>query len=400
VPEPLFALGIALACFVAFNVGGSTTGPAFGLAIGANAISKTTAGALMAICFFAGAFTLGWRVVDTLGRGLVEQSIFRLPVSIAVLFFIGGALLVGNVFGAPASTSMTAVGAIAGLGFATGSVDWAVLGEILAWWLLSPVIGFWLAAVVGRCFYPTVDRLVAIDRSPGPLLTLGRNGAVPRPVPGPNTTRRELWGTTAVVAIGCLMAFSSGTSNVANAVAPLVGSGELEMSPAIVIGSVAVAVGALTIARRTTETMGNDITDLPLTAAIVVAVISSSLVILLSAAKIPASFVLIATMCIVGLGWGRATRAITMADAVRGQSPQVSVGALTIDEGSPTVGEPELARDSPDRLAIGEEERAEVPAAAELFDPGTTLRVVGMQNLVPIAATVGSFVTFALVLTP
>jgi phosphate/sulfate permease len=33
---------------VAFNIGGSTTGPAFGPAIGADAVSKTTAGAPIA----------------------------------------------------------------------------------------------------------------------------------------------------------------------------------------------------------------------------------------------------------------------------------------------------------------------------------------------------------------
>ncbi|MFW5963790.1 MAG: anion permease, partial [Natronomonas sp.] len=277
--EPLLILGVLIACFVAYNIGGATTGPAFGPAVGAGVIGKTAAAVLMSTFFFVGAWTIGRRVVDTLGTGLVEDpALFTLPVSIVVLFFIGGALLVGNLSGAPASTSMTAVGAIAGVALARDALAWAVVGEILAWWLVSPVIGFWVSVMIGRYLYPRLDRIVAVENSEGALVALGRTGPIPYPVPGPNTSRRELFGAAVVVGIGCLMAFSSGTSNIANAIAPLVGSGRLEMNTGIIVGSVAVTVGTLTIARRTMETLGNDITDLPLTAAIVVAVVASSIV--------------------------------------------------------------------------------------------------------------------------
>jgi PiT family inorganic phosphate transporter len=389
--DPLLIGGVLIACFVAYNIGGATTGPAFGPAVGAGVISKTAAGALMSVFFFLGAFTLGRRVVETLGSGLVrDPEIFTLSASIVVLFFIGGALLLGNLSGAPSSTSMTAVGAIAGLGLAAGELNAAVVAEILAWWILAPVIGFWTTVVIGRYYYDRLDRIVAIERSEGPTVTIERPGRLPRPVLGPDTTPTEAVGTAVVIAIGCLMAFSSGTSNVANAIAPLVGSGALEMNVGIVVGSLAVTAGAVTIARRTMETLGNDITDLPLTAAIVVAVVSSTLTILLSAAGVPASFVVIATVCIVGLGWGRSTRGAAIVDAVRGRSsPRVSVGALSADETAPTVGDP----------AVGDpngtpEDRPDTPPRSDLFDPETTVRVIAMQNVVPIVATAGSYLTF------
>ncbi|WP_338739464.1 inorganic phosphate transporter [Haloplanus salilacus] len=379
----LLLVGFAVSLFVGFNIGGATTGPAFGPAVGAGVISKLMAGALMATFFFVGAWTLGRRVVNTLGRDLVyDPGIFTIETSIVVLFFIGGALFVGNYAGVPASTSMTAVGAIAGLGVAAGELNWAVMGEIAVWWIVAPLLGFWVSGVVGRYFYPTINRWIAIDGSDGDLLTVDRSGAVPIPTSGPNTTRREIVGVVVVVAIGCLMAFSSGTSNIANAIAPLYGAG-VDMNLLILLGCGAVTIGALTIARRTLDTLGNDITDLPLTAAIVVAVISSGIVIGLSAIGIPASFVIIATMSIVGLGWGRATRSITVSEGVRGEKkPNVSVGALTAEE----PGE-----ESPD---IGEEDPADTPSAAELFNPETTGRVVLMQNVVPILSTVGAYATF------
>lgn len=381
--EVLLVVGIIVALFVGYNIGGSTTGPAFGPAVGSGAISKGGAAALMSVFFFVGAWTIGREVVDTLGRGLITESgVFTLETSIVVLFFIGGALFVGNYAGVPASTSMTAVGAIAGLGMARGALAWDVVGEIVVWWLIAPILGFWVSGIIGRYLYPTINRWVAIDETPGSLLEFDRTGAVPIPRWGSDTTNRELVGAATVVAIGCLMAFSSGTSNIANAIAPLVGADALGMNPLILIGCGAVAIGAFTIARRTLDTLGNDITDLPLTAAIVVAIVSSTIVVGLSAIGIPASFVIIATMSIVGLGWGRATRSVTVPEGVRGETPEVSVGALTVEE---------AGADAP---PIGEEDPDEVPEAADLFDPSTTGRMILMQNVVPLLSTVGSYTVF------
>lgn len=185
--NPFLIAGVVVACFVAFNIGGATTGPAFGPAVGASVLSETAAGVLMAVAFFVGAYTIGRRVVDTLGQELVhDPSVFTLEASIIVLFFIGGALLIGNLSGAPASTSMTAVGAIIGLGLAGGELNLAVVGKILAWWILSPIIGFWLAVMIGRYGYGALDQLLAIEQSEGPLLVFERVEVGVRPVVRPD----------------------------------------------------------------------------------------------------------------------------------------------------------------------------------------------------------------------
>ena len=379
----LLGIGLLVAVFVGFNIGGSNTGPSFGPAVGAGTITKVSAGLLMSVFFFVGAWTIGRRVVNTLGRDLVyDPGVFTVETSIVLLFFIGGALFVGNYVGVPASTSVTAVGAIAGLGVASGELNWSIMGEIAVWWIVAPLLGFWVSVMIGRYVYPAINRWVAINATEGALLELDRSGPFPLPRLGPNTTTRELLGTVVLVAIGCLMAFSAGTSNIANAIAPLYGAG-MDLDFLILVGSGAVAVGALTIVRRTLDTIGNDLTDLPLTAAIVVAVVASAIVIGLSAIGIPASFVIIATMCIVGLGWGRATRTTTVYGGLRGEDrPVMSVGALAADQPGDEPAE------------IGEEDPRELPNAADLFDPTTTGRVVLMQNLVPVISTVGAYLTF------
>ncbi|QPV64926.1 anion permease [Halosimplex litoreum] len=395
--EVLLLVGLFVAVFVGFNIGGSSTGVAFGPAVGSNTISKVTAAALMTVFALLGGWTVGREVIDTLGSDIVTTT-FTLEISIGVLFFIGLALFLSNVAGVPASTSMTAVGAMAGLGLARGTLNWAEMGQIVTWWLVSPVLAFWVSAVIGRYYYPRLVEWFAVTQTEGSLLVLDRSGALPRPVLGPNTTQRELVGTLSVVGIGCYMAFSAGASNVANAVAPLVGSESIGMNPAILLGGGAIGLGAFTIARRTMDTVGNDLTDLPLLAALVVATVSSTIVTGLSALGVPASFVIIATMSIVGLGWGRATRTVTIADAREGDSPAVSVGALAAEaDEAPTVGGDGGTPDAADAPPIGSEDRESIPDAEDLFEPATTARVIFLQNVVPGIATVASFLLFRFV---
>jgi PiT family inorganic phosphate transporter len=376
--ELLLVVGLAVAAFVGYNIGGSSTAPAFGPAVGAGVLSKLLAAGLMTVFFFIGGWTIGREVIETLGGSIVPGALFTLEASIIVLFFIGFALFISNSYGVPASTSMTAVGSIAGLGLATGSLNWGVMGRIVSWWIVSPIITFWICGVIGRYFYPILNEWIAIPESDG------------SPFSG-DATRREMIGAIVVISIGCLMAFSAGASNAANAVAPLVGSGQLSMNAAIILAVVAVGVGAFTIARKTLDTMGSDLTQLPLTAAIIVAVVSSTATAALAAIGIPASFVIIATMSIIGLGWGRATRTTTARDAVRGEGANVSVGALAADEGA-TVGD--AKKQGENAPPIGEEDVEDIPAASDLFDPETTGRVILMQNFVPTLATAGAFLVF------
>ena len=381
--EVVLLVGILVAVFVGYNIGGATTGVSFGPAVGARVLTSFGAAILMSVCFLIGGWLIGPQVVETLGDELVGPGVLTLETGIIVMFFIGVALLFGNLFGVPASTSMTAVGSIAGLGMATETLQWGTMGQIVTWWIVAPVLAFWICGVIGRYFYPYINRWIAIPQRDSYLFAMERERGIPRLRLATDTDRREIGGSVVVIAIGCYMAFSSGASNVANAVAPLVGSGAVTMQAGVLIACVAVAIGAFTIAKRTLATMGNEVTALPLPAAIVVMTVSATIVTLLSAIGIPVQLVIVATMAIVGLGWGRATRTVTVSDAVRGTEPtRVSTGALRADEAGEQLP------------TIGEEDPEELPRTADLFEPGTTARVIVIQNVVPVLATLGSFLTF------
>jgi PiT family inorganic phosphate transporter len=396
--EALLVVGLLVAVFVGFNIGGSNTGVAFGPAVGSGTVSKLVAAFLMTVFVLLGGWTAGREVVRTLSGRIVPSGLFTPEVTIVVLFFIGFALFLSNVAGVPASTSMTAVGALAGLGLADGQLNWEVMGQIVVWWIVSPIAAFWVSGVVGRYFYPRLVEAFAVTQTDGALFALDRSGSLPRPVLGPNTTTREAVGSLLVIGIACYMAFSAGASNVANAVGPLVGSGSLTITEGVLLGAGAIGLGAFTIARRTLDTVGNDLTEMPLLAALVVAVVSATVVTGLSALGIPASFVVIATMSIVGLGWGRATRTTTISDAIAGDTPSASPGALAADaEDAPKVGGGGGTPSPGDTKPIGEEDPEDIPAAADLFEPATTARVLVLQNVVPAIATAAAYLVFRFV---
>ncbi|MFC4540715.1 anion permease [Halosolutus amylolyticus] len=386
--ETVLLVGIVASIFVGFNIGGSSTGITWGPSVGAGIVKKTSAAAIMTFFVFFGGWTVGRNVMDTLSEGIITIDL-TLTSGVAILFFIGLGILVANVFGVPVPTSMTTVGAIAGLGLATGTLNYVTIAEIISWWVVTPIIGFWIGAMIGRYIYPEVNRRVKIEKSDGPLLTLDRRGSVPKPTFGPNTTWRELATTVVVLIIGCYMAFSAGASNVPNAAAPLVGgAGGLDADVAIMVATLAIGLGGFTIARRTMDSVGGELSDIPLLAALFVMVTASTITTALSYIGIPISLVMATVMTIVGIGWGRATRPITFREAVTRdvEDTEIVPGAITAEE---MEGEP-----SP---PIGEEEPEAVLNAGDLFNPRAIIKYVSMWIIGPSMSTILAYGFFIIV---
>jgi phosphate/sulfate permease len=385
--ETLLLIGVVASIFVGFNIGGSSTGITWGPSVGAGIVTKTTAAAVMTVFVFLGGITVGQNVMETLSEGIITIEL-TLSAGVAVLFFIGLGILVANIFGVPVPTSMTTVGAIAGLGLATGTLNYVTIAEIVSWWIVTPIIGFWIGGIIGRYVYTPVNQRVEIRKSDGPLLTLDREGGIPKPALGPNTTRQELGTTVVVLVIGCYMAFSAGASNVPNAAAPLVGEAGLDVNTAVIIATLAIGLGGFTIARRTMDSVGGELSDIPLLAALFVMVTASTITTALSYIGIPISLVMATVMTIVGIGWGRATRPITFREAVTGEAGdrEIELGAIVAEE----------KEDQP-APAIGEEEREEVLHAGDLFNPRAVIKYVSMWIIGPSMSTLLAYGFFTLV---
>ncbi|SDX75415.1 inorganic phosphate transporter [Halobellus clavatus] len=336
----LFVLGITVAVFVGINIGGSSTGVAFGPVTGSGLLSMRQASGLMAIFVLLGGFTVGTNVVETLGSGFVPAEYFTLSASIGILLFIGLAILLGNVLKVSTSTSQTAVAAVVGMGAALGVLNWRTVGVVVLWWLLSTILAFWICAFIGRYLYDAVVERLDLE------------------------SRNSRLAELAVIGIGCYMAFSAGASNVANAVAPLVGSNQLGMLPGVAVGGLAIGVGAFALGHRTMETVGEDITDLSLEASLLAESIAASILTGLSWAGIPASLAVVLTACVIGLGWGRASRRVPLRSIARPDGTTAS----------------ERSVQAADRL--------------DLFDPSVTKRIVTTWIASPTVAGVIAFAAF------
>ena len=336
----LFVLGITVAVFVGINIGGSSTGVAFGPVTGSGLLSMRQASGLMAIFVLLGGFTVGTNVVETLGSGFVPAEYFTLSASIGILLFIGLAILLGNVLKVSTSTSQTAVAAVVGMGAALGVLNWRTVGVVVLWWLLSTILAFWICAFIGRYLYDAVVERLDLE------------------------SRNSRLAELAVIGIGCYMAFSAGASNVANAVAPLVGSNQLGMLPGVAVGGLAIGVGAFALGHRTMETVGEDITDLSLEASLLAESIAASILTGLSWAGIPASLAVVLTACVIGLGWGRASRRVPLRSIARPDGTTAS----------------ERSVQAADRL--------------DLFDPSVTKRIVTTWIASPTVAGIIAFAAF------
>ncbi|SNZ03235.1 inorganic phosphate transporter, PiT family [Natronoarchaeum philippinense] len=427
----LLVVGLFVAAFVGYNIGGSSTGVAFGPAVGSRIVGKVTAATLFTSFALLGGWTVGRNVIDTMSSQIVPASQFTLATSVGVLFFAGASLLISNLYGVPASTSMTAVGAIVGLGLATGTLNEAIMFRIVSAWIVAPLLAFLIGMVIGRYLYPYLDARFTFTRLENSLVQLDRSGPLPRPTFNDRATPRDIVGSALVLVIACYMGFSAGASNAANAVAPLVGNGSISVEQGILLAIGAIGLGGFTIARRTLATVGEGITDLPILAALIVSTVGATIITVLSQLGIPASLAVSTTCCIIGLGWGRASRAVTLAEAASvavepeaarpadDGGTELTTGALGAGPaegetpGGPTVGtlagsETEQEAEAEQRAESIEQEGGEVApigeedldelAAESLFDPAATSRIVFLWVLTPTLSAIGAYVLFELLL--
>jgi PiT family inorganic phosphate transporter len=133
----------------------------------------------------------------------------------------------------------------------------------------------------------------------------------------------------------------------------------------------------------------------------------------LSVFGIPASLAVSTTSTIIGLGWGRASRATALAELATPtpERPEfeVATGALVTSRAEdaptgPTIGDvareeevPEVPDEIPEVPDVGAEGPADLDERS-LFNPAAAKRIVAMWVLTPTLAVVASYPAFVLIL--
>jgi len=362
-------VGAALASlFMAWVIGAGSSGATpYAPAVGANAIGTMRAALLVGIFGFAGAVTQGGNVSEAVGSGLVGG--ISLPVTGVILVLVLGAglMAVGIMTGYPIATAFTVTGAVIGVGLALGGTPvWPKYQQIAAVWVLTPFVGggiaFGIASLLPRPDVPerysipvlagvvgavlvnvqfsflgegsasrTVrglgQRALAIDGFASTVAITGLAGLAVAAVVWWDVRRDEQGGLRRVLlALGSLVAFSAGGSQVGLAVGPLLPL--LDEVPAVstfavlVGGGLGMLVGSWTGAPRMIKSLAQDYSSLGprrSISALVPSFLIAQLAVLLG---VPVSFNEIVVSAIIGSG-----AAVGGREAVDARKMLVTVGA-------------------------------------------------------------------------
>lgn len=295
--------------FMAWTIGAGSSGSTpFPPAVGANAISIMRAGFFVGILGLLGAILQGANVSATIGGGLIRGVTLSPTAAIVGLFTAGLLVAVGVFTGYPIATAFTVTGAITGVGLALGGTpNWPVYRRIVTLWALIPFVGGGAAYATSRTFqserYSTTvvvaalagltDAIIANMRftvlgPPGESRSLARlvvqvdgvvlvrtlsasvvSACISLTVAfmlirmhhaAPERTERRM-----LLALGGLVAFSAGGTQVGLAVGPLiplVSAYRVPILALLVGGGIGLLIGSWTGALRMIKALSQDYSEL------------------------------------------------------------------------------------------------------------------------------------------
>ena len=144
-------LAIAVAAYMAWNIGANDVANAMGTSVGSRALTLRNAIIIAAVFEFCGAFFAGDAVTDTVRKGVLvipEEEMARLSEKlqygfIAAMLAAALWITVATRYGLPVSTTHSILGGIVGFGLFLDPtlVDFQKVGQIVLSWVISPLLG-------------------------------------------------------------------------------------------------------------------------------------------------------------------------------------------------------------------------------------------------------------------
>lgn len=349
--------------YMALNIGANDVANNVAPAVGSKALTMVGALVIAAIFETAGALLAGGDVVATVSKGIIDP--FQIADSRTFILAMMAALLsaalwinLATLVGAPVSTTHAVVGGVMGAGVAAAGmqvINWPTMSKIAASWVISPVLGGIIAAILlaiikAQIIYQ-VDKVGAAKRwvpilvavmagvfasylalkglkrvwrpDPWVVAAIGfavfaASYAILRPViahaaigmENRNKSVRSLF-TIPLICAAALLSFAHGANDVANAVGPLAAiysaatSGDILAKAEIpiwvmVVGAVGISAGLLLFGAKLVRTVGGQITRMNPTRAFCVALSAAITVIAASALGLPVSSTHIAVGAVFG----------------------------------------------------------------------------------------------------
>jgi len=268
-------LTLILAAFFAMNMGGSGMSPAFAAGYGAGIITRKKAALLFGIFVLLGAYIAGDKVVNTISRGIVSQDFIDMKVTLVILLSAAISLFIANILKVAVSTSSVTVFSLISVGLYFKQLYIPMLLRIFSFWLALPFIAYIFTYLSSKFILP-LEKKSWINRHQGCLKIF-------------------------VLTVGCYVAFSVGSNNVANAVGPLVGSQIVSSKLGFLIIAPFFGFGGLFF-RRVLDTVGKEITSLGILGAAINGIVIGTLLLLSSAFGMPEPMVMLDATSIMAIG--------------------------------------------------------------------------------------------------
>ena len=375
-------MAIVFGLYMTWGIGANDVANAMGTSVGSGAITVKQAILIAAIFEFAGAFIAGGTVTKTIRKGIIDPSSITGSPELLVYGMLAALLaaaiwlMIASTRGWPVSTTHSIVGAIVGFavaGIGMHAVNWAKIGQIVASWLVSPLLGGVIALVLMlsiRKLILNADNPFAQAKKWGPfyVFLVGFIVSLVTMFKGLKHLKLEFTMTESIIAAvvfgivcavvgrmminkvkvdegadrefhyasvekafvpmmiftACAMAFAHGSNDVANGIGPLAAvvsivehNGEVAQKAdlpiwILVLGGVGIVVGLATMGWKVMQTIGTKITELTPTRGYCATLAAATTVVLASKTGLPVSTTHIAVGAVMGVGLARGLGALDL----------------------------------------------------------------------------------------
>ena len=378
----LIVIGVIFGLYMTWGIGANDVANVMGTSVGSGAITVTTAIIIAGIFEFAGAALAGGHVTATIRKGIIDPSpIVNSPEvlifgMLAALLAAAVWLMIASSRGWPVSTTHSIVGAVVGFaiaGIGLDAVEWGKIGQIVASWIVSPVLGGSIAFILivsirrlilntdhpfesakrwGPVYVFLVGFIIALVTMFKGLKHLNLDLTVPmsfvaaaivglivafigwiliRRVEVDETADKDYHFASVekvfvpmMLFTACGMAFAHGSNDVANGVGPLAAvyglvdsGGEVAQKSELpiwilLLGGFGIVVGLATYGHKVMRTIGTKITELTPTRGFCATMAAAATVVLASRTGMPVSTTHIAVGAVMGVGLARGIGAIDL----------------------------------------------------------------------------------------
>jgi solute carrier family 20 (sodium-dependent phosphate transporter) len=164
-------LGFILAFILAFGVGANDVANSFATSVGSGVMTFRQACYLASVFEIAGAILLGYKVSDTMRKGILDVKVYEgneEQLMVGMLCALIGCsiwLLTATYFKLPVSTTHSIVGATVGFGLVSHGADGLntkTLYTIAASWVISPV----MSGLISIALFMAINRFILRANKP------------------------------------------------------------------------------------------------------------------------------------------------------------------------------------------------------------------------------------------